>query len=61
MALEEPGRHSSSDVCTPSDVPDAFTEHFSTIRPKLASETTSPANGHNSCFQHLNITDKVSF
>ena len=62
MTLDEPGRATSSDVLPiPSDVPDAFTEHFSTIPPKLASEITSPANGHNSCFEHLNITDKVSF
>ena len=46
---------------TLSDIPDAFTEHFSTILPKLASEITSPTNGHKSCLEYLNITDNVKF
>ena len=42
-----------------SDIPDVFAEHFSTILPKLASEITSPTNGHKSCLEYLKITDNV--
>lgn len=69
MTLDEPGRQSmnlprktpgrTDRLPTPSDIPDAFTEHFSTILPKLASEITSPTNGHKSCLEYLNITDNV--
>lgn len=46
-------------ITTPSDISNAFNEHFSTIVPKLASEITSSANGHNSCLEYLNIADKI--
>ena len=45
-------------VTNPTDLSDAFNEHFSTIGLKLANEIPPTANGNKSCLEYLNITDQ---
>ena len=45
-------------ITSPTDLSDAFNEHFYTIGPKLANEIPPAANGNKSCLEYLNITDQ---